>query len=217
MEKLTKSQRITSIDMLRGLVIVLMALDHSRDFFGDMRINPHDAENATVALYLTRYVTHFCAPTFVFLAGVSAWLYGEKQKDRSHLSWFLFSRGVWLLFLDHTVLYFSYGFTFTNVPWIFLVISAIGISMMILAALCWLDVKAVGLIGLAIIVGHNLLDPIQAENLGSFGWLWHLIHQPGTLSSLGSIPLGLGMEVGYPVLPWFGIMAAGFGFAPLFK
>ncbi len=217
MEKPTKSTRLTSIDMLRGLVIVLMALDHSRDFFGDMRINPHDAQTASVAMYLTRFVTHFCAPTFVLLAGISAWLYGSKQSDPKQLSWFLFSRGLWLLILDHTVLWFGYGFNFEFIPWIFLVISAIGIAMMLLSVFCWLPTRIVGLLGLLIMVGHNLLDPIQASVFGAQGWIWNLIHEPGFLRSMGPFQFDVGLEVAYPVFPWFGVMAAGYGLGPIFK
>lgn len=209
-----KSTRLNSIDMLRGLVIVLMALDHSRDFFGDLRVNPQDPETTSLVLFLTRFVTHYCAPTFVFLAGISAWLYGNRQTEKKQLSWFLFSRGLWLLFLDHTVLYFSYTYSPSVVPWIFLVISAIGSAMIMMSALCWLPSKVVGVIGLVVVAGHNLLDPIHANNFGQFAWVWNLIHERGFLQPMW---MNVGIEINYPVLPWFGILASGYGLAPVFK
>ena len=178
-EQTQRSPRLVAIDALRGLVIVLMALDHSRDFFGDVRIRPEDVATTTTALFFTRWFTHFCAPTFVFLAGVSAWMFGQKCKSRSDLSRFLITRGMWLVFLEFTLIYFGLYFTFSMGAWVFLVISAIGVSMILLGLICRLPHRAVLLAGIVIVCGHNLLDPITAESLGSWSWLWTLLHQPG--------------------------------------
>ncbi|MEM7782584.1 MAG: heparan-alpha-glucosaminide N-acetyltransferase domain-containing protein [Planctomycetota bacterium] len=204
-----RSNRITSIDALRGFVIVLMALDHCRDFFGDVRINLENPETTNWAFFLTRWTTHFCAPTFVFLAGVSVWLYGNRIQSKRKLTQYLLSRGIWLWLLDLTVVYFALSLS-SILPWVFIVLSAIGVSMCLMAIVCWLPTLAVLIIGLAIIVGHNLLDPITVESLGNgWGWLWHFVHQPGHVSHLN-------MNVGYPVLAWFGIMCFGYGIGPVF-
>ncbi|MEZ6093964.1 MAG: heparan-alpha-glucosaminide N-acetyltransferase domain-containing protein [Pirellulaceae bacterium] len=203
--------RIAAVDALRGLVIVLMALDHSRDFFGDMRINPLTIETTTMPLFFTRWITHFCAPTFVFLAGVSAWLFGSKQKTKFDVARFLFTRGLWLIILDFTVVHFALGFSMTALPWMFLVLSAIGVSMIMLSLLCFLPARLVGAIGCLIIVTHNLLDPISIEGFGFLGVAWKLIHdRPSYLPQLN-------LEVAYSVLPWFGVAAAGYGFAPVLR
>lgn len=205
------SERVHSIDMVRGLVIILMALDHSRDFFGDLRIATEAPETSTLPLFFTRFVTHFCAPAFVFLAGSSAWLYGDKITSRRELSTFLFTRGLWLIFLEFTVVYFSLALSVTILPWMFIVLGAIGVSMVALSAACWLPHAWILVLGLGICLGHNLLDGISAESLGAFGPVWIWLHAgPGYISSLN-------LEVGYPVLAWFGVMCLGYGIGPIFK
>ncbi|MGE0045280.1 MAG: DUF1624 domain-containing protein, partial [Hyphomonadaceae bacterium] len=130
--------RIQSVDILRGLVIVLMALDHTRDYFhlSGYALDPINPDQSNPILYITRWVTHFCAPTFVFLAGVSAWLQFEQGKSRAALSRFLLTRGLWLVFLEITVVSFGWAFA---APWMFFlqVIWAIGWAMVLLAALIW--------------------------------------------------------------------------------
>ena len=200
--------RIPAIDALRGLVIVLMALDHSRDFFGDIRIRPEAIDTTTLSLFFTRWVTHLCAPTFVFLAGVSAWLHGQKLKSHKQLAIFLITRGIWLVVLEFTVVRFGLLFALTLGPGMFLVIAAIGCSMILLGVCCLLPRKLVLLIGLIIIVGHNLLDGIQAEQLGRLSWCWTLLLHPGYIPSMN-------LAVGYPILPWFGVMALGYGLSPI--
>lgn len=207
----SNARRLSSIDALRGLVIVVMALDHSRDFFGDLRIDPIDPETTTVGFFFTRWITHFCAPTFVFLAGVSAWLYGEKRPYKRDLSKFLFTRGLWLIFLEYTVIYFSLALSISFIPWLFLVIGAIGFSMIVLAGLCLLPHRIVLACGLIVVLGHNLLDGISSESFGWFSGLWIFLH-----GGPGYIPW-LKTAVAYPVLPWVGVMACGYGFAPIFR
>lgn len=210
--------RIAQIDMLRGLVIVLMALDHVRDYFlggpGMVGIggNLLDPTTTTPALYATRWVTHLCAPTFVFLSGVSAYLQLANGKTTSNLSRFLFTRGLWLIFLELTVLSFGWSFGFPYVLFM-QVIWAIGWCMLALAALVWLPRAAVLTIGAAVTLGHNLLDPIDAQNLaGAQQMLWRFLHDGGPLF-VGDQPIGL---FAYPVLPWIGVAALGYGLGAVF-
>ena len=179
-------ERIASIDALRGLVIILMALDHVRDFFGPTPFNPLDLTQTTPAWFLTRYVTHLCAPVFVFLAGVSAGLYGQGVA-RPVLTRFLVTRGVWLIFLECTVVSLSWGALFGGV--VFLqVIWALGVSMIVLAGLVHLPRSAVAAIALALIAGHNALDTWHAADFPSLGWLWSLLHEKGLHSlSVGKV------------------------------
>jgi uncharacterized membrane protein len=205
--------RITEIDMLRGLVIVLMALDHVRDYFhaGAFTFNPLDPEQTTPWLYVTRWITHLCAPTFVLLAGVSAYLQFAKGKSTPQLSRQLLTRGLWLIVLELTLISFGWSFGF---PYAFFlqVIWAIGWSMIALAALVWLPRMAVLAVGIAIVVGHNLLDPITPESLGQYSLLWTFLHEGGPIF-VGQQPIGL---IAYPALPWVGIIALGYGMGGLF-
>ena len=214
---LAAGARITEIDIMRGLVIVLMALDHVRDYFlGGPGVgiggNLLDPTTTTPALYITRWVTHLCAPTFVFLAGVSAYLQFVKGRGTAQLSRFLLTRGLWLIILEATVLSFGWSFGFPYA--IFLqVIWAIGWCMLALSALVWLPRVAVLAIGLVITLGHNLLDPINAQNLsGASQLFWTFLHDGGPIFVNGA-PIGL---LAYPVLPWIGIAALGYGMGALF-
>jgi len=190
-----------------------MALDHVRDYLHESgyAYDPLDPSVTTGALYVTRWVTHFCAPTFVFLAGVSAWLQGAKGKDPARLAAFLLSRGLWLLVLEWTVVGFGWSF---SIPFIlpFQVIWAIGVSMIVLAALVRLPTGAVLGIGVAIVAGHNLLDSIRGTQFGSWSWGWYLLHERAPLTWNGRV---FGLAV-YPVLAWIGVMALGYGLGPVF-
>jgi uncharacterized membrane protein len=206
-------RRIISLDILRGLVIVIMVLDHVRDFLhiSAYDFDALDPQRTTALLYTTRWVTHFCAPTFVFLAGVSAWLQHARGKSRRELSLFLLQRGLWLVVLEVTVL--GFGWSFSLPFMLFLqVIWAIGWSLAALAALVWLPRLGVLAIGATIIVGHNLLDPIAPAQLGSFADLWTAVHAPGLLLFRG-VPYALDL---YPLLPWFGVLAFGYGLGQVF-
>jgi uncharacterized membrane protein len=202
--------RLPGIDRMRGLVIVLMALDHVRDFFNvdALYFDPTDLTRTYPALFLTRFVTHYCAPTFVLLAGVSAFLHGRKLNDRGALARFLLTRGVWLILLDAIVVSpvwaIELGRIHLGTLW------AIGCSMIALAGLVFLPLRAVLLIGALILVSHNLLDPLPAAQFGAWAPLWSILHEPGAL------PFGLPGGVSYPVLPWIGIMALGYGLGPVF-
>jgi uncharacterized membrane protein len=157
--------RLTSIDLLRGLVMILMALDHTRDFFAATGSNPRDV--AEPALFLTRWITHFCAPIFIFLAGISASLYGAKGRNTAELSRFLLTRGFFLMVLEFTVVRVAWTFNLTGTHLLAQVIWAIGVSMIVLAALVYLPRAAIAVFALVLIAGHNLLDGIHADALGS--------------------------------------------------
>ncbi|MDG2521236.1 heparan-alpha-glucosaminide N-acetyltransferase domain-containing protein [Caulobacter segnis] len=199
--------RLDVIDLLRGLVIVLMVLDHARDYFHAQAFlyDPVDPAKSNLAVFGTRWITHLCAPTFVLLSGVSAYLQRANGKSPATLSRFLLTRGLWLIFLEVTVV--SLGFNFG--PILFMqVIWAIGASMVLLAALTRAPPLAVGALGAAIIAIHPALSGIDAADLGSWGLLW------GFMMELTLIP-NLGF-VAYPLLPWAGVMFLGYGLGGLF-
>ena len=202
--------RIVSIDVLRGLVMAVMALDHTRDFFGTSGFNPRDVTEP--ALFLTRWVTHFCAPTFMFLAGLSAFLYG-RGRSTEELSRFLLIRGLWLILIDLTLIKFGWRFEVDLYRLSAGVIFVIGASMVVLAALIWLPRWAIAGVSLIMIAGHNLFDGVRAEELGGASWAWHLLHEPGL------VPLGHGVNlyVLYPLIPWIGVMAAGYLLGPVMQ
>jgi uncharacterized membrane protein len=206
--------RLREIDILRGLVIVLMALDHVRDYFhvGAFTSNPLDPDTTTPWLYATRWITHLCAPTFVLLTGVSAALQRERGKGVAVLSWLLATRGVWLIFLELTILSFGWSFGYPY-PLFLQVIWAIGWSMLALAALVWLPRRLVFAIGLAIVVGHNLLDAVTPQQFGGAALVWNFLHEGGPIF-LGETPIGL---FAYPVLPWIGVIALGYGLGGVFS
>ena len=208
---LSAGQRLSSIDMLRGMVIILMVLDHTRDYFmqGAFFTNAVDPQTSWPALYATRWITHLCAPSFVFLAGTSAFLKGARDDDTKGLSWFLFSRGLWLILLEVTVVNFGWNFGLTG-P-LMQVIWAIGVSMVALAALVWLGPRAVLGIGILIVAGHNLLDPVDQMQLGPWSMPWNFVHEDGFIR-----PWGIGTFVAYPALPWLGVMCLGYGLGFLF-
>jgi len=206
--------RLSSIDILRGLVMIVMALDHTRDFFAGGGFNPRDVTDT--ALFLTRWVTHFCAPTFIFLAGISAYLYGTQKRARGHnireVSRFLVTRGLWLVLIEFTLVRVGWSFDVHFNYFVAQVIFAIGVSMIALSAIVHLPRGVIAAIGLAMIAGHNALDGIKAEQLGAVAPLWNLLHQPG----LFDIAPGVKFFVLYPLIPWIGVMAAGYALGPVF-
>jgi uncharacterized membrane protein len=216
--------RVDSIDLLRGLVMVVMALDHTRGYFSDVRTyGPDSLYQASLALFLTRWITHFCAPTFVFLAGTGAFIYGSRVRSKMELAWFLLSRGLWLVILELTLVHWAWGFKldfFENNG--AAVIWAIGWSMVALAVLIFLPAWLVGLFGVVMIAGHNYFDLLTPKDWGTWDWLWRILHAGGPLKPIGPIHFGgltigpLNFVVGYPLIPWIGVMAAGYGFGQLF-
>ena len=205
-------QRIHSIDLLRGLVILLMAWDHVRDSFTAYGYDPLDLSQTDAVYFASRWITHFCAPVFVFLSGVSASLHRDaKSLGRAELARFLLTRGAWLIAIEATLISFSWSFDLDLI--VFQVLFALGAGMMLLAGAVYLPRLLVAALGIAIVAGHNLLDPINAETFGSFGWIWSLLHELGYYSWRES-GLFSGLFVAYPVVPWFGLMAIGYALAP---
>jgi len=211
-------QRLASIDVLRGVVMVLMALDHARDYFHDVNVIVEDTPDPGAALFLTRWVTHFCAPVFVFLAGTSVYLWRSRGRTQRETSFYLLSRGLWLIVLEWTAVHYGWFFEFTGL-FLAQVIFAIGVAMIALSLLTLLPHRAVLAIGLAIVAGHNLLDryDCQVETLADTfecnPW-WLLLHQEGLV--MVSQAHGLLLMAKYPLLPWIGVMAAGYGTGPVF-
>jgi len=210
------SERIYSIDILRGAVMIIMALDHVRDYFHITAAtdSPTNLATTTPALFFTRWITHFCAPAFVLLAGVSAWLAGRK-KTRSGMSSFLMKRGSWLILVEIIVVSFAWTFNpFYNII-ILQVIWAIGISMVILG-ICvrFLTSRIILLLGLVIICCHNLLDYPEAAVNGNVGWLWDFAHH-GAFTPYAVFSNHVVLIV-YAFLPWTGIMMTGYGMGKVF-
>lgn len=206
---LPEQARLASIDLLRGIVMVLMALDHTRDFFSVAGLDIRDVNDP--ALFLTRWVTHVCAPVFVFLAGTSAFLHGARGRTPAHLSRFLFIRGLWLVLLEVTVVRFAWTFSVLPDFVMLQVLWVLGISMIVLAGLLHLPRPAVAAIGIGMIAAHNLLDAVRAEDFGQLGWLWSILHQPLRLHAAD----GLVVYPLYSLIPWIGVMAAGYALGPV--
>jgi uncharacterized membrane protein len=204
--------RLESVDLLRGLVMVLMALDHTRDFFTELPFDPTDLEHTSPALFLTRWITHFCAPIFIFLAGTSAFLSTTRGKTPRALSWFLFTRGLWLVLLElFYVNWFGWRFDVNLHSYGVQVIWAIGWSMVVLAVLVHFPRSFILAFGLATIVLHNLLDDVKPESFGPLAGLWRVLHAGGRFE----IAPGIEFFAGYPLIPWIGVMAVGYAFGPL--
>jgi uncharacterized membrane protein len=199
--------RVDSLDVIRGLIMIAMALDHTRSFLTGLTFNPENLEQTWMALFLTRWVTHFCAPLFFFLAGTGAYFYGLKH-GRPDVQRFLWTRGLWLIVLEFTLVAFAWTFVW---PWGFFgVIWALGCSMVLLAPLVRLPVKALAAISIAVIVLHNLLDPLRPEQLGAWGWVWNILHVKGPIEAFGVRSFVL-----FPLVPLFAVMAAGYAFGAL--
>jgi uncharacterized membrane protein len=206
--------RLSSVDHLRGLVMVLMVLDHTREFFMNYpRFEPTDLATTTPLLFLTRWVTHFCAPVFVFLAGTGAFLMHAHGKSKPEVSRFLFTRGLWLIFLEFTIIRAAWMFKVDASLFLLQVIWAIGVSMVVLSGLIYLPVPAIVAVGLAIVAGHNLFDlPALSAWLGKHAWAARFV-RPGGFQPIK----GTTVIVAYPPLPWLGVMALGYAFGPVLQ
>jgi uncharacterized membrane protein len=199
--------RLESVDVVRGVIMILMALDHTRDFFDRTSISPTDLSQTTIPLFFTRWVTHFCAPVFFLLTGTSAYL-SLRKKSKSELSRFLFTRGLWLIFLE-VVLFrclglqfnFDYHLTLLDVLW------ALGWAMIVLSALVYLPTPVVTAFGVVMIAGHNLLDRIQSSNP-----VWSILH---SLSFIVATPRH-SVFVAYTLIPWVGVTAVGYGLGQIY-
>lgn len=198
--------RNDAIDVLRGGVMVLMALDHARAFLGPSV----DLGTAPPALYFTRWITHFCAPVFVLLAGTAAWLHGQRLASTRALSWYLLTRGCWLTLLEVTVVGFAWTFVLGPQLLILQVIWAIGMSMVVLAGLVWLPRPAIAAFAAVLLLGHNALDVVPPEAFGPLRGLWRVLHAPGRLEPFA----GARWFVAYPLVPWVAVMAAGYLLGP---
>jgi len=208
-----KTRRVQSIDLLRGTVMIIMALDHVRDYFHaySYAYDPTDLQHTSIAIFFTRWITHFCAPIFMLLAGVSACLYGYKN-GRSSLSFFLFTRGLWLVIAELFIVTLEWTFNPHYPTFILQVIWAFGISMMVLSLLIHLPRPALLLIGIVLVAGHNALDNVHVAGNGMAAFGWALLHEQNFGFHFGAIdPL-----VGYPVLPWIGIITLGYCLGSLY-
>jgi len=207
-----KSKRIESIDLLRGLVMVIMALDHVRDYFHHdaFFFDPTDLTQTNLALFFTRFVTHFCAPVFVFLAGTSAFFVGQRRNKKS-LSIWLLKRGVWLVFTELTVVKFAWMFKLDYSTTIFMVIWVLGVSMIFLAGFIYLPKELAIVISLAAIFGHNLLDGISFSD-PLLSLIWSFLHVQNLIPFAG-----INIFVAYPIIPWIFLMPLGYYFGELYK
>lgn len=204
------ASRVQAIDAVRGLAMVIMALDHIRDFWSLTAVRPEDVAHASAGLFFTRWVTHFCAPTFVFLAGTSVFLLQQKQADRGRTSRFLVSRGLWLILLEVVVMNVVLQWTYNIL--LLLVIWVLGWSMVVLAGLIWLPRWATATFALVVIFGHNMLPAIQPVT-GATLLPALLYHSPFFYKTAAGLPL----VVSYAILPWAAVMAAGYCIGPWFR
>ena len=197
--------RIESVDLLRGIIMILMALDHVRDFFGNLGANPTDLATASAPLFLTRWVTHICAPVFFLLTGTGACL-ALRHRSKAELSRFLVTRGLWLVFLELVVMRFLLQFNFDYKVTIITVLWALGWAMITLAALVHLRAWMIVAIGAVMVAGHNLLDRIQAASFGALAPLWNILHGPGFVIDNGRHVV----FAAYVLIPWVGVTALGY-------
>lgn len=209
--------RIQSVDALRGAIMILMAIDHIRDYIARsaMQFLPTDLSRTTPAIFFTRWITHFCAPVFMLTAGLGAFFWMTRgHRSRPELSRFLVTRGVWLILLEVTVMrvIMFLQFSYRREIVILFILWAIGCSMIALAALIYLPLRVLAALSVAIIALHNLLDPIPARRFGHFAWLWNILHQQGIFTVAG-----INFVVAYPVLPWIGVVALGYCLGQVFS
>jgi uncharacterized membrane protein len=203
-----KRVRIESVDVVRGVIMIIMALDHVRDFFGFPGANPTDPATTTYALFFTRWITHFCAPVFFLLTGTGAYL-SLRKKSKGELSRFLVTRGFWLIFLELVIVRcFGWQFNFDYHLIMLVVLWALGWAMIVLSVLLYLPAWAVATFGVVMIATHNLLDPIDSDY-----WLWSILHSPNILARNSQHTLFLV----YPLIPWIGVTAAGYGLGQIYN
>ncbi|TBU98562.1 DUF1624 domain-containing protein [Stutzerimonas kirkiae] len=206
--------RLLSIDALRGLVILFMLLDHVREtFYLHMQVgDPMDVAQTEPALFFSRTLAHLCAPVFVFLTGLSAFLFAEKYQGAAQASAFLFKRGLFLVLLELTLVNFAWTFQFPPSVIYLQVIWAIGLSMLALSALVWLPRVALATLGLLIVAGHNLLDGLHFPVDSVLHIPWAILHDRGWIEASEHLRL----RTSYPLLPWIGIIALGYAAGPWF-
>ena len=202
-----KKYRVESIDILRGLIMLIMALDHTRDFFHAFSPRPTDLATTTPVLFFTRWITHFCAPLFVFLSGISANLAGTRR-SKKQLSLFLVQRGLWLIAVDFAVISFAITLDpFYNL-YIFQIIGAIGAGMILLGLFTWLPLSIIAAIGTLLFFGHDILTYISLPSTGASGFLWKFLFTAVAL--FYKINDAHSLLVLYTVLPWTGVLFCGY-------
>ena len=204
--------RIESIDILRGIIMILMALDHTRDYLGDVAASPTNLAATTVPLFLTRWITHFCAPVFFLLTGTGAFLSLQRMSPRE-LARFLLTRGLWLILLEFTLIRFLWQFNLDYQLIVLNVIWALGWAMIILSGLVLLPAWVAAAFGLTLVAGHNLLDGIQPATLGALQPLWTVLHAPGFLLN----EPGRSIFIPYVLVPWVGVTALGYGLGQVYR
>ena len=201
--------RLPTLDIFRGLIMALMALDHTRDFFTNHPFEPEALAQTNAVLFATRWITHFCAPMFFFLAATAAFLYG-RRKSPAGLRRFLWTRGVWLILIEFTVVGTAWSFNF---PWGFFgVIWALGASMLILAIVAGLRMQWIMILSILVIAGHNTLDGLRPQQFGSLAWLWTVLHARGG----AVLPFGARQFVLFPLIPLACVMTAGYAFGQVY-
>jgi len=215
MAETSGSARVQSVDALRGAIVIIMALDHVRDFIhiSAMSFSPTDLTRTTAELFFTRWITHFCAPVFAFTAGIGAFFWYYHGRTLPQLSRFLVTRGLWLMFLELTWLRFIllFQWKWNGAVFILTVFWMLGLSMVVLAALLHLPPKILVPLSLAVIAMHNLLDPLRPDRFGQLAPLFDILHQQAVFPFHGAL-----FVVAYPLVPWFAVMAAGFSFGNVF-
>lgn len=207
--------RLKSVDALRGAVMIIMALDHVRDFIhrGAMSQSPLVLATTTPILFMTRWVTHICAPVFMFTAGIGAYFYWKNGRTRAQLSAFLVTRGLWLIVLEITVMRLAYNFNLDqSYPFLLLILWGLGLCMIVLGLLVWLPIPLLAAISVATIVLHHLADGIDARRLGWAEPLGYVLHQVGGFPFAGHVFI-----TPYPLVPWVAVMALGFCFGPILE
>lgn len=208
-ETVPRPPRIESIDFMRGLVLVIMALDHTRDFFTNLSFDPEELTHTWYALFFTRWITHFCAPLFFFLAGTGAFFY-ELHRGPKDVRRFLWTRGLWLILLEFTVVGTAWTFKF---PWGFFgVIWALGASMLALSVIVRMSVRWIAGLSITVIVLHDLLDKVRPAPTSFFPSLWNILHVKGEIHIFGSSEYVL-----FPLVPLFAVMAVGYAFGALLQ
>jgi uncharacterized membrane protein len=207
---LVSAGRLASLDIMRGLVMVIMAIDHTRDFFTNVPFAPENLKFTYYSLFFTRWITHFCAPLFFFLAGTGAYFYGRRRTPQA-LSRFLWTRGLWLIILEFTVVGFAWTFVVTG--GFFGVIWALGASMVIMALVVRLPFSWIVASSTLMIATSDLFDRVRPQQFGSFAWLWTILHVRG----MAILPFQIPKFVLFQIVPWVGVMAAGYVFGKLYE
>jgi uncharacterized membrane protein len=205
-----RASRLPSVDIVRGGVMVIMALDHVRDYVTELRFAPENLSRSSAALFATRWVTHFCAPTFFLLAGLGLGIAMSRGRRAADMSRYLVTRGLWLLVLELIITPIGWRFDVSFMPAYAIVLWALGLSMIVMAGVVHLPRKAVLVVALIMIAGHNALDGIQPQAFGAFAPLWHVLHVPGFAVPGKFI-------VAYPLVPWVAVMALGWVLADIYR